>query len=252
LNVPLLPEFRESIEKWLHTHFHTILKASSFTIHTVLSEHLGIEEQEDFLKYKDYNAEDYLLFLGETIYNEHLDFLYELAIIIEFCNHQIVNFPNEVFWSFQHYLSLRFVRKANRNSFPTSAELIEQQQACFNHSSPPPYASVLSQVRGIPRAHSTHSYHSTAPTMVDETGARYCRIDLGGNEKFSSRFSKHDKSVSSLPSKPKSLADRWDDMNKLISKRSKKGEMVIQNMVVKGCPFIRDTKPCLKLDLLLD
>jgi len=211
LNVPVLPESRDDIEKWLHTHFHTTLKANSSTIHDMLSKHLGVEDYEDLLQYKDCSAEEYLLLLGETIYNENLDFLYELAIILEYISHQMVSFPDEPWWSFQHYLSLRFVRKANKNSFPTSAELLEQQQACFNHPSPPQYASVSSQVRSIPRAHSIHSYHSTAPNMVDETGAMYCKTDLRGDDNFSSHFPKQDKSVSSLPCKPKSLADRWDE-----------------------------------------
>ena len=225
LNVPMIPEYAEDIEEWLFAHFHATLKASSSTINTMLCKHLGIDNYQDFLKYKEYTAEDYLLLLGETIYDEHLDFLYELAIVIEYCSHQLVNFPDEPLWSFQHYLSLRFVRKANMNSFPNSAELIEQQQACFKHSSPPPYASVSSQVRSIPRAHSINSYHSTAPNMVDETGAMYCRTDLGGDSKFSSHFPKQDKSVASLPCKPKSLADRWDEYEQAhLQEKREKGD----------------------------
>jgi len=174
LTIPSIPFEIEEIIPWLCKHFHSTIKKDEAFLKNILVTHMGIRNVEDLYCFKSYLPEQYLLHLGPELYDPNCSFLRELSILIEFMHNEFERDGLSLEWKWNNYLDLRYHRKKEMDSFPTSKFLnMIQKHRLKKFGSPPSYTPVSPAVATPYISQSSRSYHTIAPAILDPYGSDF-------------------------------------------------------------------------------
>ena len=178
-----IPPSIPGILDWLIKNFNEQLKTNLETLEFLVRDCLEVKTAYQFADYGDAEPEAFYAILGRHLYTKYKELLEELHIIMAYSYKQTyLDRKWGLYWSYEAYIDLRFQIKHTMGPtyFPNGSTIGVQQFTRLSkfskHSaSPPAYAPVAAATDAShhPTPHSTHSYHSTSPTMIDESGLPY-------------------------------------------------------------------------------